>query len=270
MPQRQAPVSGLFSLHRDAYLTVMCRFFCLLLLWLPLPAAADCVILLHGLARTEASFLLMEEALEAREYRVVRPGYPSTSARIEERADAALPAAFAACGAERTHVVTHSMGGILARYYLSKHQPETLGQVLMLAPPNMGSELVDELGDWTVFDLIHGPAGQELGTDPGSLPNRLPPVDYPVGVIAGSQSLNPVFSWLIPGADDGKESVARTSVPGMQAKIILPVTHTYMMNNPRGITQVSHFLETGTFDASLGWLDALLGGKWIASDGHDE
>jgi hypothetical protein len=239
-------------------------------MWLPLPAASECVILLHGLARTEVSFLVMEEALEARGYRVIRPGYPSTSARIEALADRVLPSAFAACGSERTHVVTHSMGGILARSYLSEHQPETLGQVVMLAPPNMGSELVDELGDWTVFDLIHGPAGQELGTDPGSLPNRLPPVDYPVGVIAGSQSLNPVFSWLIPGADDGKVSVARTSVPGMQAKIILPVTHTYMMNNPRVITQVSHFLETGTFDASLGWLDALLGGKWNASDGHDE
>ena len=49
---------------------------------LALPAQARCVILLHGLARTEFSFAVMEAALNKEGYTVVRPGYPSTEAPV--------------------------------------------------------------------------------------------------------------------------------------------------------------------------------------------
>ena len=128
----------------------------------------------------------------------------------------------------------------------------------MLGPPNQGSEVVDTLAGNYLFDQINGPAALQLGTGEKSLPLSLPPVDYPVGVIAGNQSLNVYFSTLLPGSDDGKVSVQSTVVAGMMDHIILPVTHTFMMNNPRVITETLLFLETGRFDPSISWADALL------------
>jgi hypothetical protein len=225
------------------------------LLFLALPTASiaqECVVLLHGLARSSLSMKVLEWRLGAQGYKAISIDYPSVALPIRTLADQAVPNGIEECGdTSKIHFVTHSMGGILLRQYIKAQEPaipQRWGRTVMLAPPNKGSEIVDETSDWPGFELWNGVAGRSLHTGRNSVPNQLGPVTFEVGVIAGNQSISPFFSNLIEGDDDGKVSVHSTQIEGMRDHVVLPVTHTFMMNDPSVFKQIIAFLKNGAFD----------------------
>jgi hypothetical protein len=213
----------------------------------------ECVVLLHGLVRTKSSMAKIEKKLLSEGYKVVNHDYPSRDFTIEELATNEIPKTLENCdqfGAKKIHFVTHSLGGILVRYYLESNEIKNLGRVVMLSPPNQGSEIVDELADVPGYDTLNGPAGRELGTDEKSVPRNLGPADYELGIITGNESVNLILSQFIPGEDDGKVAVENAKLEGMSDFLVVPHSHPFIMKSDTVIEQILHFLKNGSFDHS--------------------
>lgn len=210
----------------------------------------ETVILLHGIARTGRSMNTIEADLRAQGYQTVNITYPSTTQNLDEivktlRGGALSDEFWAAAG--DVHFVTHSMGGLVARRYLEHYPEGNVRRVVMLGPPNKGSEVADFIADWDLYKQVYGPAGQDLTTH-AATPPALPP-QVEVGVIAGTQSwLAPLSALLLGGASDGRVSVEATKIDGMKDHIAMSATHSFIMYHPSVKRQVLHFLRNGSFD----------------------
>jgi pimeloyl-ACP methyl ester carboxylesterase len=231
----------------------MRRFFLLVVLTLVagVAQATDCVVLLHGLARTSTSMNKMQRELENAGFSTANIDYPSREHTVEELADIAVAEGLEACrdaeGLERIHFVTHSLGGILVRQYLSTNEIAELGRVVMMGPPNQGSAAVDELIDVPGFDWLNGPAGRQLGKGEDSVPLKLGPADFELGVIAGNRTIDPVTSAVLENPDDGRVSVDDTRLDGMADFVVVDHSHAFMMRMRRPIELTIEFLRPGSF-----------------------
>lgn len=207
------------------------------------------VVLLHGIARSNRSMAPLADYLKKHGYAAVNIDYPSTRYCMDELVER-LHQMMQALNLEKDrtiHFVGYSMGALIVRGLVQKHRPPHLGRVVMLAPPNGGSEVADFLKNNFLFKWIYGPAGQELGTNRDGCRDRFGDIDFELGVVAGDRSLDPFSSAIIAGPSDGKVSIERTQVPGMKDHIVVHATHTFIMRNEKAMTQTLHFLRHGVF-----------------------
>lgn len=201
------------------------------------------------MGRTAWSLKRLEWSLRGAGYQVINFNYPSRDLPIERLAEEKLAPLLKSLSLEpgaKVHFVTHSLGGIVLRYYLQHHPLPNLGRIVMLAPPNAGSEVTDRLLRSWPYRTVNGPAGQQLGTD--GLPSTLGPAPAETGIIAGNYSFNPLFSSWMPGPNDGKVSVARAQLEGMADFLTVPYSHTWLMWRKPVISQILGFLQTGRFN----------------------
>ena len=223
----------------------------LLLVWGSVAQADDCVVLLHGLMRSSTSMNKMQRELDAEGFITANIDYPSRDHTVEELAGIAVEEGLAACRANESvssiHFVTHSLGGILVRQYLSGNEIPELGRVVMMGPPNQGSAAVDELNEVPGFDWLNGPAGRQLGKGEGSVPLALGPADFELGVIAGNRTIDPITSAVLENPDDGRVSVEDTKLDGMADFVVVDHSHAFMMRMQKPIELTIRFLLTGQF-----------------------
>lgn len=212
----------------------------------------DGVVLLHGISRTFRSMRKMQHAIEAAGFKTLNVGYASRRKRLEELAEDIHPSVsrFSETVEGATHFVCHSMGGLLARVYLAAHPPKRLGRIVMLGTPNCGSEVADHLKDFIGYRKFFGPAGQQLVTMRDATTEALfQPPKYPLGIIAGNRSIDPISSsFFLPGANDGRVTVAGTKVGGMTDHIVVNASHPGLIRHRSAIDQTIAFLQSGHFD----------------------
>ena|ERR1700757_135773 len=209
------------------------------------------VVLLHGIGRTSRSMRKLERSLQQAGLATLNLTYASRKKPLEQLAEEIHPAIsqFSEAIHGPLHIVGHSMGGLLARVYVARYRPCRLGRVVMLGTPNGGSEIADLLQDTLLYRSYYGPAGLQLTTLPDDTLALLPPVDYPVGIVAGTRALNPI-AWRcnLPRPNDGCVSIESSKLAGMADHIAIRATHVGLSRHRDAIRQTITFLSEGRFD----------------------
>jgi pimeloyl-ACP methyl ester carboxylesterase len=209
-----------------------------------LATSRETVVLVHGLWMHGLAMRIMQRRLERSGYAVCAYSYATVRCNLEDNA-ARLARYVRALGAEKVHLVAHSMGGLVA-YGAAARLPGRCGRLVLIGTPFTDSYSGRRLeclpgGRWLLgrcmAQWLHG--------------QRPPPRDdFDLGVIAGSggMGMGRLIAPGLPAPHDGVISVQETRVPGMRDHIVLPDSHTAMLFSGAVARQVRAYLERGCFD----------------------
>ena len=210
------------------------------------------VVILHGIGRTSLSMAKVARIFRHAGYKEDNLGYNSTRDVLRTIIDDVYNRIRHYSDDENTqvHFVCYSLGCLVTRGIIEQHRPANLGRVVMLGPPNQGSELADYLKDHAVSNWLFGPVLPQLGTANRHMLEKLigADADYELGIIAGRNALDPIGAAIIPDADDGRVPVERTKLHGMKEHLVVNANHTTLIINDAVIAQALHFIRNGHFD----------------------
>lgn len=214
----------------------------------------ETVILLHGIALSRHSLYPLMWYLRKQGYKAEAISYPSVKMNLNDLASWLhthhLHDNFWR-SSEKVHFIGHSMGGLLARRYISNYKDQLdgkkFGRMIMLGSPNSGSGVADALRKFPPYRWMFGPAGLELATDEQLKFLSAPPVE--TAIIAGTGGwLYPISGIFLEKPHDGRVTVESAKLPDMKDFLLTPASHTMMVYRPGLWRQISNFLKNGVFN----------------------
>ncbi|NVB41480.1 hypothetical protein G6O69_26820 [Pseudenhygromyxa sp. WMMC2535] len=207
------------------------------------------VLLLHGALRSSLGMKPTARFLNQRGFEARALGYPTRRDDLDghaARLEATLHTWLAGRELEILGLLTHSMGGLVARALLAREGVRRLAarqRLVMLAPPNRGSTLAVQNRDFVPFQWLYGRAAGELQPARAEALDPPPPSCETLILIGGTgdgRGYNPRIS----GDDDGVVASAETGLPGLEPEFVGGL-HSTLQWRPAVLERAASFLAAG-------------------------
>lgn len=206
----------------------------------PAPAFPGHVLLVHGLWMPPLAMQRFASRLHARGCSTDIVGYRSI---LGSTGDAVDRVRERLRGGPPTHVVGHSLGGLVALEALRAEPTLPVRRVVCLGTPLCGSAVAKTLSRRALTALYLGRSAALLRSGCVVLPDGVE-----VGMVAGCRphGLGALVA-RFGGPHDGTVAVDETRVPGLAGHVVIDASHSGLLFSEEAARLAMDFLERGRF-----------------------
>jgi len=200
------------------------------------------VILVHGLWYGSWALRALSRRLRGDGFKIHHFAYPATSATLAAHAGSLYEFARTT-NADSLHFLGHSLGGLVILHMMSETLDLPPGRIVLLGSPLGGSIVARRMRNIPGSVKLLGEARTTLEAGYSRLPE-----DRETGLIAGSRGVGlGLLMGGTGGPGDGTVSLTEASIPGLQDRMVLPVSHSGLLYSAKVARHAANFLETGRF-----------------------